>query len=352
MKIYPFSPLTLRFFDGLDHPGSQPDSLLVLPLTLVAQCLTIPFGPSLVKKFGAKAVLLSGSWIMALAGVGTAYTAPMIAGWKWLPNSKGLVSGAILTGFGAGGFFFNLIGTKIVNPKGYDPVEGVFPNEVYENFPKMLRTLAFIYAGVSLVGTILVSEPKEIKSDDKSKAAAVETEVPGLTLVESGKTAQFWLLWSMAITSASAGLNVASVYKQFAALAPALKGDSFQALVGGFGALSNGFGRLFWGTISDKIGFKNSFATLTILQAIVHFLYPYSKSSKGLFLSMTCLCYFCLAGNFALIPPAVLRIFGPKSGATIYGVIYSAFGVASIGGLVLSKVLTAKLGWDGVFRVL
>ena len=44
------------------------------------------------------------------AGVGLAYTAPMVSGWKWFPNKKGLVSGAVVAGFGSGGFVFNQVG--------------------------------------------------------------------------------------------------------------------------------------------------------------------------------------------------------------------------------------------------
>ena len=84
----------------------------------------------------------------------------------------------------------------------------------------------------------------------------------------------------MIFSSASAGLNVASMYKQFASGAPELKGDAFQSLVGGMGALFNGGGRLFWGSLSDKLGFKNSFTVLTIAQAVVQLLYPFSAKSK------------------------------------------------------------------------
>ena len=73
--------------------------------------------------------IMSAPLIFSLPEVGLGYTSPMIAGWKWLPNQKGLVSGVILTGFGAGGFFFNLIGTKFVNPNGLDVVAGKFPEE-------------------------------------------------------------------------------------------------------------------------------------------------------------------------------------------------------------------------------
>lgn len=55
---------------------------------------------------------------------------PANTGWKWYPDSKGLVSGAVLTGFGAGGFFFNLLGTKLINPDNAKPIGGSFPARV------------------------------------------------------------------------------------------------------------------------------------------------------------------------------------------------------------------------------
>ena len=142
------------------------------------------------------------------------------------------------------------------------------------------------------------------------------------------------------LCAATAGLNVASIYKQFAAGAPALAGDSFQSLVGASGAFLNGVGRLFWGVVSDKIGFKNAFFVMTALQAVIHALYPLGANSKPLFLVLTSMCYFCLAGSFSMTPPAMQRIFGPRNGAMIYGLAYSAFGVAGVGGSYLTKVRT------------
>lgn len=294
---------------------------LVFPLTMVAQCLTMPFGPLIVKKLGAQATLLLGAWIMAAgvffssyaqntatfialysivfgAGVGIAYTAPMLAGWSWMPNSKGLVSGAVLTGFGAGGFFFNIIGSKIANPLSSDPINGKFPPEVYAQFPVMLRKLAMIYVVLSSAGSLLISEPKKVVST-QVKAAAV-ADVPGVSIGDALKTKQFWLMWSMIIASASAGLNVAAMYKQFASVSPALKGDSYQSLVGAVGALFNAMGRLFWGALSDKIGFKSSFMILTVAQAAVQSLYPYSAVSKvpSNFVSKTIFDYTSAVDNY------------------------------------------------------
>lgn len=260
-------------------------------------------------------------------------------------------TGAILTGFGAGGFFFNLIGTSLVNPDGENPgPDGKFPQSVYDNFPHMLRVLGGMYAIGGLAGSLLVTEPSAVDSSKKGgKAAPVAT---GVSITEALKTPQFWLIWSMIICSASAGLNVASIYKQFAATSSALVGDSFQAQVGGLGALFNGIGRLFWGSISDSLGFKKSFIILTVIQSLLHAYYPFTASSKLGFATSTCLCFFFLAGNFALVPPTIQKLFGPKNGALIYGLVYSAFGIASLGGSVLCKSLKELYGFEGVFRIM
>jgi len=210
-----------------------------------------------------------------------------------------------------------------------------------------LRILSCIYLVGGLLGSLFVTEPTKNKSN---KASA--DSLPGLSVKEAIKTPQFWMMWSMVVCSASAGLNVAACYKQFASSAPALTGDSFQALVGGLGALFNGVGRLFWGSLSDQIGFKKAFTGLTLIQVLLHAYYPMSGSSKFSFAAVTCLCFFFLAGNFALIPPAVQKMYGPKNGALIYGVVYSAFGVASIGSLLLGKSLQSMYGLDTVFRIL
>ena len=60
----------------------------------------------------------------------------------------------------------------------------------------------------------------------------------------------------------------------------------------------------------------------------------------------TCVLFFCLAGNLALMPAATQRMFGLKAGATIYGLIFSAFGIASVVGGVLTKSLIKSLGWN------
>lgn len=218
-----YAPQYLKFYDGQEHKGAQPDALIVIPLTILSMCVSMPLGPSLVNAVGASKTLLIGSWLMSAGvflssyakslsafilsyavlfgtGVGLAYTAPMVAGWKWLPLQKGLVSGIILTGFGSGGFFFNLLGTSFVNPKGFDAVNGKFPEEVYNNFPSMLRKMAVIYAAMQLLGSLLVSEPVPAPAPAALAApaaaaavAAAPSPLAGVTIAQAVTTSQFWV---------------------------------------------------------------------------------------------------------------------------------------------------------------
>jgi OFA family oxalate/formate antiporter-like MFS transporter len=305
-----YSPLNLRFFDGQFRPGVPADSLYVPSLTLLAQTAVMPFAPVLFQKIGARNMLLIGSWLTAASvylasfqtslstfmlaysilfgiGLGCAYTAPMYACWKWLPRKKGFVSGGVLAGFGAGGFIFSMVGSKLANPKGLPMVNGLFPPEVYQNFPGMLRSLALLYAILSLIGSIFVLEPagpfKRISFFAGTSDCPVEyntTDSKGVTIWQALSTWQFWLMWVMIISSATAGLNTAVIYKQFADSSPILSGDQYQALVGGIGAIFNGAGRIFWGNVADKIGFKTAFTTLTLFQMVMMFTYNFSASSK------------------------------------------------------------------------
>ena len=299
-----YAPAHLRFWDA-NHHGPHPDALYVFPFYFLGQCLAMPLGPLISQRVGARNTLVAGACIMASGvffasyattlssflffygfqfgfGVGLGYTPPMIAGWSWLPHAKGLVSGGVLAGFGMGGFVFNLLGSYLVNPTGEDPVDGVFPDAVYERFPGMLRTLCVCFVVLVTVGAVLVTEKPAVRKNGKKEAMSMDSL--GVSAWEAVRTPQFYLLWVMIVLSASAGLNVVAIHKSFAHTRPALKGDSYQALVGGLGALVNSASRLFWGSLSDKIGFKTSFTVLTLVQAIVQLLYThrYAHLSTGL----------------------------------------------------------------------
>jgi len=97
-------------------------------------------------------------------GCGMCYLVPMICGWEWFPEKKGLVSGLVLGGYGFGSFIFALVSTHLVNPDNIaadikDPDDDnitFFGPEVADRVPYMIQTLVYIWTGLAFVSICLI----------------------------------------------------------------------------------------------------------------------------------------------------------------------------------------------------
>ena len=97
------------------------------------------------------------------AGIGIAYSAPIVCGWRWFPRRKGVVVGCVVAGFGAGAAIFDQFQTKFVNPDGLSCQYGC-PDEVTDRVPSLMRTLGVIYACMQLVGCMFLRNPPKTYS--------------------------------------------------------------------------------------------------------------------------------------------------------------------------------------------
>ena len=97
-------------------------------------------------------------------GIGMVYWPPIMCGWEWFPNNKGLVSGLIVAGYGFGAFFFGFISTGIVNPGNVkvDKEHGsFFPKTVSDNVPYMFHMCLVIWAVLVAISVFGVSRNPE-----------------------------------------------------------------------------------------------------------------------------------------------------------------------------------------------
>ena len=367
-----YMPRSMLFFDGAAANGRTPDALLVLPGALLGLNIGLQFGSRLNNKIGVRPSSFLGGLCFALSvflgsfqtelapfmliyslffgvSIGIAYTAPMVAGWSWFPNRKGFVSGCVLAAFGAGGFLGNKVGSAIVNPESVQAVAGAFPPEIYANFPKMLRKLAGIYLVVTLVGSSFIKANPATITPVKASSAK---KASGMTCGEALKSKNFYLLWTMIVLSATAGLNTIGVYKTFGQTVEVLNDDAYLSLMGGLGALFNGLGRLFWASMVDRYGFKKPFQISVAIQAVMMACYRKFAVSKVSFAIATCAIFSCIGGNFAMAPTVTNIAFGSAQAAQIYAVLFTAFVTASIGGSIVTKRLLKAAGWDVVFYAL
>jgi hypothetical protein len=99
-------------------------------------------------------------------GIGLSYSSPIVCGFKYFKKSKGIVTGVITTGTGAGPFLFGLVATTFVNRENYpvDESTGLYDpvmSPVVERVPSMFRLLGAIYALCGFLGASLLISPSD-----------------------------------------------------------------------------------------------------------------------------------------------------------------------------------------------
>lgn len=96
-------------------------------------------------------------------GIGLLYWTPIICGWEWFPERKGLISGLIIGGFGFGAFIFGFITTRIVNPENQGVTldssngEKYIPKMQASRVPSMFHYCLVIWTALLVIGLSLVS---------------------------------------------------------------------------------------------------------------------------------------------------------------------------------------------------
>ncbi len=183
-------------------------------------------------KLGAGAAL----WMMYLSygglcglGVGMVYNANISAVGSLFPKAGGLVSGALLTGFGLGSLIMGAIVMKLAGAIGF--------------YPAFFCGVVLV-AAVSFLGAPLLT-PAE-KTDDGSTAATASAHE--LTTGQMLKTPVFWLFFLWVVFMTSGGLMVINSAASIALLFGAA------AIVGMIVSVFNGLSRTFIGAFCDKFG--------------------------------------------------------------------------------------------------
>ena len=101
-------------------------------------------------------------------GIGLVYSIPVILGWEWFPENKGLVSGLIIGAYGFGAFIFSFVTTALANPnnESVDPVTKFFSENVTKNNRHMFDVLIVCYSVLAIIAVLCISRnPEYIEKD-------------------------------------------------------------------------------------------------------------------------------------------------------------------------------------------
>jgi OFA family oxalate/formate antiporter-like MFS transporter len=276
-------------------------------------------------------------FLYGMAGVGAAfiYSGSIATALKWFPDMRGTASGLITAGFGAGSALFIPIIARILSGSGY--------------------TTAFLYTGLAQ-GLVIVIAAQVLHNpgpDFQVSPAAKKPVSPRIrrnsqqfNSVQMLATPHFWVLYVAFVLTSVGGLMITAqaspVGRTLAIPAAAI----VAAL--SWSRLANGAGRILWGMFSDFVGREMAMVIPFLLQAacLVGVL-TLGKLSGGWFIAMMIAVYFTWGSMFALFPAIIGDYFGASNATSNYGFLYTAKGVASIGGGGIAAWLFTKYGsWN------
>jgi MFS family permease len=286
-------------------------------------------------------------------GMGFGYVAPMVVGYKHLPDQRGLVSGVIVGGFGAGSFIFNFVVTFIINPHDTELDDDKYFDDpaIYNRVPTMFRTLGLIFLVLALPGAYLQRDPENdsdgpsefksllaIPNDPSSIEESVASSSSPSSSLRNKTTRQMfrdplcYVLMLSLFCTAVGGMYMSATYKSFGE-DEGLTSDIYFANLGSFGAVFNGLSRVLWGMLADKIGVFNALAINTLCFPIFFLLYNFSVNYETTFFINVCLCFAVYGGNYSLYPTATCKLFGAEHAGSNYGSLFVLYGSITAGAM-------------------
>lgn len=190
-------------------------------------------------------LLYLGFGVLAGLGAGFAYNAVMSTMSSWFPDKQGLISGILLMGFGLSSF---IVGKLFV---------AVTPESDPAAWRTTFRVMAVIIFVVMVICSFFFVKPG---SDFVPPAAANKKAVrePALDIPsgEMVKQPSFWLYYIWAILISAAGLALVSQANGIASQVGTGVSPGNIATVVGLVSIFNGIGRVIFGGLFDKKGYR------------------------------------------------------------------------------------------------
>ena len=354
------------FVDPIDaaHHWGRAAIQLAFTLFVVTETWLVPIEAWVVDKYGPRIVIMFGGVMITLSwllnsyaeSLTVLYAAAVIGGMgagavygtcvgnalKWFPDRRGLAAGATASGFGAGAALTVVPIAHMIAASGY-------------------QTAFFTFGiGQGIVVFILAFfiQPPRLSIPPKKKQLNLPQTKIDFTPPQVLRSPIFWVMYAVFVMVASGGLMTAA---QIAPIAHDFKIASTPVTLAGFqmAALTfaisldrifDGFGRPFFGWVSDTIGREHTmfiaFGTAALMLLTLS-----AYGHVPLVFVLATAVYFGVFGEiYSLFPATCGDTFGSKFATTNNGMLYTAKGTASL--LVpLASVISATYGWKAVFVV-
>ena len=295
-------------------------------------------------------LLWLGSGVIGGIGLGLGYISPVSTLIKWFPDRRGMATGMAIMGFGGGAMIGAPLADRLMKYYATSTSVGV-----WETF----LTLAAGYFVFMLAGSLGYRVPAEGWKPSGWQPAATAKKAlvtdKNVALEVAWRTQQFWLLWAVLCLNVTAGIGILSmaspllqevfgghligVSATFDQLTADQKGQ-IAAIAAGFTGLLSLFniaGRIFWASLSDRIGRKATYAVFFLLGLTLYASIPWTAATENLalFVAFFCVILSMYGGGFATVPAYLADLFGTRMVGAIHGRLLTAWSAAGVLGPVL-----------------
>lgn len=195
-------------------------------------------------------VLYIGFGVFCGLGSGFAYNAVMSTISSWFPDKQGLISGILLMGFGLSSFIVGKLFAYMAPADGSGAWRSTF------------RIFAVAVCIILVLCSFVFEKPapEDLAKFSGGKKKNVRPPASEMTTGEMTKNRSFWLYYIWAILLSGAGLALVAQASGIAGQVGTSVSDGTIATVVGLISILNGIGRVFFGMLFDKKGFRLTMA--------------------------------------------------------------------------------------------
>ena len=272
-------------------------------------------------------ILTYGMVVGSACGLTYACIAPTAR--KWFADRPGFAVSVSVMGFGLAAVVFAPLKKVMISAWGVD---------------RTLFALGLFVFIVAIIGAGLVRNPPPgwtppqrsgpAPKNRPSRIAAIK-DIPPRTFI---RTPVFYGLWVALAAVIGGGLTAIGLLSAYAELHLNLSPTEAALAVSLF-SLVNGLGRPCAGWLADRIGALRVMMIVYTIQAAVFLAFPWVATSRLSLLLCALLLGAGYAVTFALFPVIVAAGFGTKYLGMNYGLVFSAFGLGAMTGLMGSRLL-------------
>lgn len=190
-------------------------------------------------------VLYLGFGVLCGMGAGFSYNAVMSTMSAWFPDKQGLISGILLMGFGLSSFIIGKIFTAVTPSDGSDAWRTTF------------RILGIVTFVVLIAASFFFVKPgKDFTLPENQKNQNLRQPALDINSGQMVRQPAFWMYYVWAILLSAAGLVLVSQAAGIAGQVGTGVSDGTIATVVGLISILNGLGRVFFGAVFDKKGYR------------------------------------------------------------------------------------------------